>query len=911
MFNWRKILLYMHLSLLVTVVMPVCLWGQGIVAVEDVSHPADTTSMKLTGQRIMQTFDFEERGIHYLDLPMYWKKVGGVEGFPHYSLGKLDSEIRHGGKYSFKFIPDGGSVGFEYAHRRIKVKPGSDIQIGGYIHLQNARGCRAQLSCALTDRLGKVIEGSVHKSSLISQSDHEPEGWAWAEVYLPGNFPDAKYITVGVWFLQEEQWDPERLAESRIFQRNVNALVWFDDISIYQMPRVVLRSGEKSNVFEGNETARVEVEVEGVGTLDYQVHMTIHDAEGMEIRNESWVLTGVEGEVKINTFELADLQAGLYYVKLEIFSNEILAAIRKLTFAKLAPLSGSRAGSGRGFGVIVLDETSGDIDTAIDLSRMLNAKIIKLPVWRRRIDQGGAILSEKDFDRKLIKLQKNNMEVVATFDEVPDEMAAKLNVGSRTLLDVLSQSVESWRPQVAGVLAQYARQVPYWQIGADHEDQYWDPRIKPVVTIMQQEFDKLIRNTILTVPLSCIQEASREQVGTSYVSLEIPSAIIPEKIPSYLKDYPPSGIEHVWSIIRPLDMEVYGRENVLIDFAKRLAYAKKGLSEAIFIDHPWIQKQYNARLVIEPTELFLVFRTMADHLGSMNYVGQFNISPDVPALIFDRGGTGCLVTWNNNYDPGSGEIPDEVELYLSDNPEMVDIFGNKKTLITKNGVAKFRPTHWPILLSNIDTNIAVLRASLELSPGMIEADISRQHLNLKFVNPFKNSITGQLHFEIDRTKNKNWEVEPMATNFVLRAGQQYQQQIGLKFSTHELGGKKYLYANIHIDAERSYRINTMIPFEISLKGVDINHFTRRINQTDLLIQQVVTNNSNKQLSLTSFVDLPDLDHREKTIPRLQPGETVTKSFFIRNAVQWLGKYIRIGLYDPKGTKRINYRIEIN
>ena len=101
------------------------------LAPTETRHTQDTTREKITGQRIMQTFDFEEREVNYLNLPMYWQKVMGSsrDGFPHYSEGRLERERARSGQYSFKLIPDGGSVGFTYDRRRIRIKPGSDFQV--------------------------------------------------------------------------------------------------------------------------------------------------------------------------------------------------------------------------------------------------------------------------------------------------------------------------------------------------------------------------------------------------------------------------------------------------------------------------------------------------------------------------------------------------------------------------------------------------------------------------------------------------------------------------------------------------------------------------------------------------------------------------------------------------------------
>ncbi len=879
---------------------------------------ANTSRLKLTGQQVMQTFDFEERNIHYLPIPMYWKMIVGKslkeygykKGFPHYSKGELDTRHHRSGSYSFKLVPDGGSLGFEYDKRRIRARPGSDFQVTAYVHLEGAENCRAQLSCALTDRVGRIIRGSLHNSKPISQFDQAGNGWTRLDVYVPGNFPEARFITLSLWLLQEAQWNQQEQEGTRIFRKDVKATAWFDDITIYQLPRVILRTDRPSNIFAGDETAQLQVEVEGVGSLDYEVHLSVRSSDGKKILSKTWVLSGVEAETKPTM--LNDLPAGLYKAKLEILSADMLVATRQLTFAKLAEPDGVMAGSGQGFGVIIMDEKGGDWNTAINMTRMLNAKLLKLPVWRRQAEMGGAIFSEKNFDLKLINLQKQKIEVVATFHEVLDELALKMDVGRRSLLDVLSQDVQFWRPQVAFVLAQYARQVPYWQIGGDFQkEQVWDPRIRLVVDTMRQEFDELVNNTVMAVPLNCMYEVKRDQIGTNNVALQIPTSIAPQEIPAYLEDCRNRGLEHIWATIEHLDADKYDREQLLIDFVKRIAYAKKGGAQAIFIEHPWQQRKYNARMVTEPTELYPVFRTLANELGSTHYVGQFDIAPGVPALIFDRDGQGCLLTWNTRYDPQSGKEPTQHQLYLGEAPTMTDIFGNRTKPPGRNGITRLKLTQWPVILSNVDSRIAMLRANLELIPKVIDASISRQRLRLKFVNPFNSTISGSLRFIIDERRHRNWLVDPPMLNFILNPHQQFEQEITMKFPSSELGGRKTLDAVINIDADRNYNIKTSIPFEIRLFGVDVSIFTRRVNQSDLLINQVVTNDSDKEISLNSFVDLPDQDRMERVIARLQPGATVTKSYLIRDAEKWLGRIIRIGLYDPKGTKRINYHIDIN
>ena len=867
----------------------------------------------LGAKRVMHTFDFEERRFHFLDLPMNWHKVSGKAGFPHYSSGSLDSEHQRGGHFSFKLVPDGGSIGFEYDRRGIQAESGSDFQITGYVRIEHFTTAKVQMTCALTDRRGEIISGSGGKSRLVGRADGAADDWIRLEAYVPGNFPEARFVTVGLWVLQEDQWDKDSLAEPRIGRKDVHAVAWFDDITIYQLPRVILKTDRPGNVFAGQDKALLLVEVQGVGSTDYEVRLTVRSAAGELIKHEGWILTGIVGTAKDRTIELPSLPAGLYRAELAIMSDGVMIARRQLAFCRLAKRADELGQAGDDFGIVALDQDIGDWDTVMTLTRLLNTRLLKLPVWRRRPDEPGAIFSAGSFDRRLIQLQRQNIEMVATFSEAPDALALQLPVGQRSLLDVLSQDISLWREQVAYVLVQYAHQVPYWQVGADvsSENQHWDPRIRTVVQTLDSEFEKIVRNTVLAVPLSNMFQVDHSQVGTSTVALAVSSAVTPEQIPYYLQDYRDRGFADIWVTIEPLDELLYPREYVLIDLAKRIAQAKVAMARAVFIDHPWRQRKYNARIMIEPTEAFAVFRTLAEQLGGASYVGQFHINPDIVALIFERNGGGCLLAWNNNYDPASQQEPEEVRISLGDSPAMLDLFGNRSDLPTQKGLTSLRISHWPVLITDIDTPLAVLRATLSLTPDTIAASISRQYATLKFANPFNVPISGRLRFLVGEQYRKNWQIHPQAFNFVLQPRQVFEQELTLKFPRNELGGRKRLDALFSIDADRTYRIRTSVPFEIRLAGIDVSIFTHRVNQTDMLVQLVVTNEGEQEVNLNSFVDLPDGDRQERAIARLQPGASIPKSFHIPQVTQWYGKFLRIGLEDPKGTRRINYHIEIN
>lgn len=866
----------------------------------------------ITGQKVMQVFDFEEREINYLDLPMYWRKYAAPDEdhFPHYSSAALDTTHAKSGTYSFKLISEGGSVGFEHDSRRIRVKPGCDFQVTGYVYLENCRTAKAQIRCAFTDRTGKVIPKSEFYSNLVGPGEGSADGWALVDVYAPGNFPEARFLTLSVWLLQQEEWS-KNAGSAMIFRRDVSATVWFDDIAIYQLPRVILRTPVLGNVFDGDQPSRLEVEVQGISASDYHVELTVEDATQHPIRREAWILTGVDGAQKVTRIDMPDFPAGLYRVQLQVRSGRLLVATRNLTFIKLQNLTSGRGAGGMDFGVVATGEGVGDWDTLHRLTQLTEVKLLKYPVWRAN-GQSGSIASEPDFDRKLLELQQQRIEMVASFAEAPDSLSAKLDIGHRGLLDCLSQDVEVWRSQLAYVLSQYARQISYWQVGADEHRRIasWDPRIRPILGLLREEFSKLVSHIILAAPLNGVYEVNSNQLGTTQISLGINAAIIPAEIPAYVTDARKRGMQRIWLTLEPLDMTEYNRDGVLIDFAQRIAYAKQSQADAIFIECPWFQHMVNSRLATEPAEVFLILRTMAHYLGGTKFLAAFDLAEDVEAMIFEREGSGCLFVWSRGIQ-GASEAPREIRLVLGDQPEMVDLFGNRTLLPTVNGVSTLRLTHWPVLLTEVDTHLAVMRSGLKLTPHIIEASIMRQEMILSLKNPFNAPITGRIHLLLEHGDNQDWIVEPMVSHFSLQPRETFEQPLSFKFPRNELGGKKQLDIAFNIDADRNYQFRASVPFEVRLLGLDVNIFTRRVNDKDMLIQQVITNEGEEEVALNSFVDLPDRDHLERVIPHLQPGSSVTKSYLIPEASQWLGQTIRVGLYDPKGTKRINYHVDIN
>ncbi len=83
-----------------------------------------------------------------------------------------------------------------------------------------------------------------------------------------------------------------------------------------------------------------------------------------------------------------------------------------------------------------------------------------------------------------------------------------------------------------------------------------------------------------------------------------------------------------------------------------------------------------------------------------------------------------------------------------------------------------------------------------------------------------------------------------------------------------------------------------------------------VNSADLLIDQSVTNTGDRPLTLTAYVSAPGMSRQRRSMGRLQPNQTATRTFRLRNGATMLaGRTVRLGVIDASGA-RLNRALEI-
>jgi hypothetical protein len=334
----------------------------------------------IAGRRVVKHFDFDEKRFgNYDPYPMHWKQHE-ESGFPLYLEGKFDPKVGHDGAPSFRLDLDGGSLGFHYVGRDISVRTNSDYLVVAWCKATPLKAARAYISARYLDRKGAPIEGTERRSELHG-GPGASEDWVPLTVGLPGNVPDTRYIGVSVWLTQAAAWDTSPRTMREVEFQDVKASAWFDDIAVYRLPRVSLKSSHPGNVFEETEPVALYPEVSDPDGLNLSARLVIRAADGRVVE---------ERPVPVRTTENAPpelslyrgLPVGTYDAELSVVSDDGANLLRRyLSFARLARQISPPADIGRGFGIVLEEMGAGVVAGQRELLLRLRPELVKVPVW--------------------------------------------------------------------------------------------------------------------------------------------------------------------------------------------------------------------------------------------------------------------------------------------------------------------------------------------------------------------------------------------------------------------------------------------------------------------------------------------------------------------------------------------------
>ncbi len=759
-------------------------------------QPVDSISAQPTrpdsAQRVVHVFDFEEPDNPY-PVPRFWERTQDAPqhphpGFPPYNEAAFDFTVAASGKASVHLPARGGSTALRLAPGVLPVFPLGDYTVTASVRTDGLTSSRAFLTARLLNQDQHPIPGASVTSRPLSTGGT----WERISVDVAGIFENAAFLQIDLELLQPRQFaaaaEEAGTSKYTVWAEDLGASAWFDDIGIYQLPRVELSTTSPSNIVAQPERPVLRMIVRDLVGEKLDARLVVRDLDG-DIVDQATL--SVAGPRPID-FSPALSAFGWYHASLDV----LLRAERvghADTFFIYVP-SGSAGALGPGatgaapervrFGISADTADPAEFSSIPAVVRHAHTGFITLPVWDQHVSRGSLAESLRVRGPILDELLRLQQSVTLAIPSLPAEISRELRVDECDSLALAQVDSKEWFDYLLPVLDRYGQRITRWQVGRVGDDQaFWHPSLPAAVTRVRDLLAALVPGPAVQVPW----RADRQLPGSPAASApaaarsgapspdEAPSAphpgpFSPALVLTIPASFPPgavSALEAQWrtagadlTFIPELDRSSdFSRRASVIDLARRTvelwnsaAAAAPGSAPARFaVDRPW-EWVGDRRPQLMPLPELAVWRTLVDHLAGRRILGELPIVPGVRCFILaplspsaqGHDAPGALVAWNESASPADAVI----NAYLGAGTiTLVDMFGNATPAPRNNdaaGTHSITIGETPLFIEGADPYLARFVASFALEPDFAPTVAAPHEHSVVLFNPWPVAIDGKL-----------------------------------------------------------------------------------------------------------------------------------------------------------------------
>lgn len=856
---------------------------------------------------MLKTFDFEEEALgNFEAVPMYWNKVAG-HGYPLYTDGRFDSEVFRSKSHSFRLSLDGGSVAYQYMPGKLQINPSADYYIICFVKTSALQHAQAQLTAWFADDHDKLLPATQLRSDHWSSATGNDD-WHVLHLFMPGPADPAsstaRSLVLQLGLLQPQQLSDNPLGKFELYHQDIKGTAWFDDLVVFQLPRLVVSTPVPGNIFAPRQDVQIDLSVSDLGRDHLTGSLTIADAAGQTVLQEQYPIDVEPLKPWKRHLVLPPAsfpRPGQYTANLDVSDPTALITrrqVRFLTTSDLGPVL-EPPPPPKEFGVIA---DQWPVEAWPQLPALLQHSgvgLVKLPTWRQDMSEDALLHKDQPLEELLLALQRQQISALGSFAEMPIVLHNRLVAAPETttaplstqraplsnapgLLALVDASPAVWQPYFSFIVARDANSVDLWQIGQDHDPFFSkDPHYAQLYAKTHAELDKLLGSPKLVIPWNALYDFDPESFPNATLDLRIPASVPPRQILTYIKNFKQTGAD-VLAVIEPLQLSpVVKRLDRLSDFAQRIVLARSANPKAILIDLPIDRQTTLAGPVCEPDELFGVYRTFVKELAGATFKRELTLHPAVRAFLFERRGSGIIVLWNQ--DPTAPETP--LDLALGKQPRQITLFGQATPLALSNGTCAFSATAVPTLIDHVDSALVELRGSFALGTNIVPAGAGVLQTTVRLQNTYADPLAGRLHLELP----KGWTCDPPVVAISLKANESLNTPVTIHYPFTEFAGPKTLQARLVLDQDSAHPMDFATYVTVASDVVDLDATaqwtapTPASPGTDLVIQQVITNTSSTPLNAQAYALVPGLARQQRFIIDLQPGQSTIKRFTFSNA----------------------------
>ena len=900
--------------------------------------------------RVVAAFDFEEPD-NPLPIPMLW--VRGQEdlrvprvrpGFPIWNLAVFDSTRAHSGERSIYLPTRGGSASLLLRQGALPVLPGADYRVAAWVRTEGLEHARACIEVTLLDQAGKAVPGQVFRSKAILADG----GWELLDVEV--NNANAAFLQIDLLLVQPgQQRSAKRRFDELVVLEDVRGGVWFDDVTVAQLPQIDITLNTPGNVIPVETDPAISVYARDMTGESLRVHLRVLDIDGRQVDEAEFAFRG--GRMS-REWKPALEKLGWYRATVEISDGVRTVGTDTLDFVWVPGVEDAESGGATvggspdrsRFGVIVEGHDPGLLGVLARATGNMGVGAVSVPAWW---DTGSASGAET-VDLLLpvvLSMRDNWQEVTLVLDRIPGDLADQFALSEEDVLAILEVPEEFWGPTMLPLMDRLGQVVQRWQAGrVDSEKLLTDPKASERVARFEAELRRLVPEATLAMPwpMDMAPDLGLQGGADRSLVLSIPEFAAPETVIAAGKAWvdPGSRTRPMQVAIRCIDASAFGYRYAAEDFARRAieAWAAFGpdhdttetLGGSIAVVDPWAWSQRGGGdLRVRPEAA--VMRTLVSSLSDRAGSTDLELAPGVRVVLLEprvtapEGRTAALAVWASE-----GNAPESIDLLLGKDPvQIVDIFGNTRPLEPTQSETLNIPFHRvpvgaaPIIIEGVDAKLIRFLAALRLDPPLLEARNTDHVHELVISNPWPIPVQGEMYIvepggfsNPDGQIDRSWRIAPRVVPFLLDAGATTRVPINFTFSPFEESGVKQLLLDIDLNAAEAYGL-MRVGREMELGSEQVRlELSYRLGPgpdgPNVYIDADVINTSAEPLTCRVSVSATGFPKDTASVTALAPGQTAKRMFVLQDGARTLpGGFASVSVEVPDLRIRLNKTIRIN
>jgi len=867
--------------------------------------------------QLVRHFDFEEAEQAPFEMPLnfyrYGADEGGIaQGFPPFGTMRLTRDVAATGKWSFMFELDGGSMAARVPSAVIPVMPGADYTVAVRVRTEGLTHARARLVAWLYDEHGQIIADSRSESEFVQTSG----GWQVLATRLHGQFDDATDLGIELQLLQPRQFLARDGGPYQPTLADVHGHAYFDDVSVWQEPRIHVGTNQPGNVVVAPETPELVIQVHDVVQRDLGARLQVFDVDGNVVFERAFP---APRSPRQRIVALPIERFGWYRAALDIHLGGQLAARHWTDLAYLPPPRRVSVGRHDRFTLTLPESWQEHQRLMPDLIHRLGVGAVIMPVLFQSMTKDDVHDWYQQSRPTIERLRREHIDLTFSLDGVPDRLARSLDIDTNEVVVALHREPIIWRDYLDDLIVNYSFEVPRWQIGRSGSDAAaWIHDAPTLIDHTATALRRLVPGGSVLIPTLATNEPEALSAHAAY-HVAIPEHVAPAGVEPYVRLWSnhtdsnnsadATSADGTLIEIEPVMSGRYAHRDRAIDLMLRVLHAWRAGPVNLSMRPPWRDANESVPSIM-PEETLPVWNQLIDQLRGRQVVGELAIGRGAHCWLLSgvNRDDAALLAWK---EPGA--TVDRFEMQLADGPVTVtDGFGNRHTAPLLNDSHTVKLEEMPRFVEGINLELVQFRGGFSLDPDFlpVEARIHEHELVLR--NPWPMPVNGTIRIrDMD-----NINFMPKSHRFSIESEDELRLPVQIQLARGIMAGTKRIKADIMLTADGQYELTLFKDITVGLEHIDFAATSRRsrnpdTGEDDLVITQYITNTGEQPMNLEAFMLGRGVAHERRLIAGLKPGEMAIRVFTIPDGANRLeGEGIRVGVIERDGVGRLNQVIEV-